>query len=107
MSTLMSIQFEGKSYEIDDFELGDLEWLEDELGCALDEINPNSMKVAVRFVYLIKKRDDPSFTLDDARKLKLGVLMEHEDADAAAQAAAAKGPAAKRPTRGAKAATTA
>ena len=72
----MSIQLDGKSYSIDDFELGELEWLEDELGSTLDEINPSSMKAAVRFVYLIKKREDPEFTLDDARKLPLNVFSE-------------------------------
>ena len=55
MPDAMTIQLDGKTYSLDDFELGELEWLEDELGAPLDEINPSSMKVAVRFVYLIKK----------------------------------------------------
>lgn len=86
----MTIHLEGKSYAIDDFELGELEWLEDELGCDLDEMNPNSMKAIVRFVYLIKRRENPDFTMDEARKLKLQVFNEPE-------------PAAKRPTKAAKA----
>lgn len=85
----MTIQLEGKSYAIEDFELGELEWLEDELGAPLDQINATSMKVAVRFVYLIKKRDNPDFTLDDARKLNLRVFDEPE----------AEAPAKGRPTR--------
>lgn len=88
----MTIQVEGKSYAIDDFELGELEWLEDELGCDLDEMNPNSMKAILRFVYLIKRRDNPDFTMDDARKLKLAVFTDEPPAPA------------KRPTRAAKAA---
>ncbi len=85
----MTIQLDGKTYAIDDFELGELEWLEDELDCTLDEINPHSMKAGLRFVYLIKRRDDPDFTMDDARKLKLSIFSEPEEAP----------PAAKRPTR--------
>jgi len=88
----MTIQLEGKSFSIDDFELGELEWLEDELGVTLDEINPASMKAAVRFVYLIKKRENPNFTLEEARKLKLQVFADAEEKPA------------KRPTRAAKAA---
>lgn len=74
----MTIQFEGKYFAIDDFELGELEWLEEELDCTLDEINPSSMKAAVRFVYLIKRRENPDFTLEDARKLKLQVFADED-----------------------------
>lgn len=66
----MTIELEGQSYELDDFELGELEWLEDELG-GLSEDKLTSMKATVRFVYLIKHRDNPEFTLDDARKIKV------------------------------------
>lgn len=82
MADAMTIELEGKSYRIDDFELGELEWLEDELGVALDEINASSMKAALRFVYIIKKRDNPDFTLDDARKLKLSIFDDGEKEDA-------------------------
>ncbi len=96
MADIAEIQIEGKSYAIDDFELGELEWIEDELGCTLDEVDPHSMKAAVRFVYLIKRRDDPDFTLDDARKLKVSVFADPEDARADETPAARK-----RPTRAA------
>ncbi len=95
MADTITIQLEGKAYSIDEFELGELEWLEDELDCSLDEINLASMKTAVRIVYLIKRRDNPAFTLDDARKLKLEVFNELEP----------EKPARKRPTRAAKAAS--
>lgn len=94
MADINEIQFEGKTYAIDDFELGELEWLEEELDCTLDELNPSSMKAAVRFVYLIKRRDNPEFTMDDARKLKVSVFADPEP----------EAPAAKRPTRARKSA---
>src|SRR4051794_12140846 len=72
----LTISFEGKTFAIDDFELGELEWLEDELGGTLDEINPNSMKAAVRFVTILKRRENPEFSIDDARKLKLSIFDE-------------------------------
>jgi hypothetical protein len=95
MPDALTIHLDGKPYSIDDFELGELEWLEDELGDTLDQINWNSMKAATRFVYLIKRRDDPDFTLDDARKIKLQAFNEPEPEPEKP----------KRPTRAAKAAT--
>ncbi len=91
MPDTLTIKLEGREYAIDDFEIGELEWLEDELGATLDEVNWGSMKAAVRIIYLIKHRDDPAFTLEDARKEKLRVLTDEPKT----------GPA-KRPTRAAK-----
>ena len=85
----LSIQLDGKSYAIDDFTLGEIEWIEDELGAALDEINPYSIKAALRFVTIIKRRDNPKFTVDDARKLKLSLF---EAPPAATPKAAARRP---------------
>lgn len=91
MSDTLTIHIEGKAYAIDDFELGELEWLEDELGMTLDEVNWSSMKAAVRVVYLIKRRDNPEFSLEDARKTSLRVLTDEEEPKKPAGA--------KRPTR--------
>lgn len=74
----LSFQLEGKTTTIDDFTLGELEWLEDECGASLDKVDFSSMKVAVRIVYLLKKREDPDFTLDQARELKLSIFDEEE-----------------------------
>jgi len=92
MADITEIQIEGKTYAIDDFELGELEWIEEEMDCPLDEISMSSMKAAVRFVYVIKRRDDPDFTLDDARKLKISIFAAPDEP---------KKPGAKRPTRAA------
>ena len=73
----ISITMEGKEYALDDFELGDLEWLEEYLGSTLDDNQAmRSMKAATAFVFLIKRKEDPEFTLEDARKTKLSVFDE-------------------------------
>jgi hypothetical protein len=96
MATGLQFTLEGKAYDIDDFSLGDLEWLEDHIGMPLsDERALSSMKTMVGFVYLVKKRDDPGFTLDQAREVKLSVL----DADDNAGGDGAKP---KRPTKAAR-----
>lgn len=87
----LTFHLEGKTHSIDDFTLGELEWLEDELGAALDEVSFTSMKVAVRIVYLLKKRDDSKFTMAQARKLKLSVFDEAEANGNGRPTSAAKG----------------
>lgn len=77
---MSDVQFhiEGKTYDLDDFEFGELEWLEDHVGGSLmgnDGENLFSMKAMLGFVYLIRRRDNPDFTLDDARKIKLSTVQ--------------------------------
>jgi hypothetical protein len=94
---VMAVKFEGKEYSLEDFELGDLEWLEEYLDTTLDDVKKlTSMKAAVAFVYLIKRRDNAEFTLDDARKVKLSVF---EDPDAPGDKTNGDTPARKRPTK--------
>lgn len=70
---------DGTEYALDDFELGDLEWLEDYLGRSLsDGSTLTSMKAAVGLVYLVKRREDESFTIEDARHVKMSALGEPE-----------------------------
>lgn len=71
----IKIKVDGSEYDLDDFELGDLEWLEDFLGKPLsDDTALSSMKAAVGFVFIVKRRDNPEFTLEQARRVKLSVL---------------------------------
>jgi hypothetical protein len=95
----ITITIEGQDYDLDDFDLGDLEWLEDYTGKSLTEPGAlESMKTIVGFVYLIKRRDNPMFTVEEARKIKLGQVGPGDEKPEA------EGP--KRPTRGAKASAT-
>lgn len=91
----VTIKLDGKEYDLDDFELGDLEWLEEEMGASLAEMDANSMKAAVRFIYLIRRREDPSYTLEQARKEKVKVLADDGDAGDPPQTAAKGGAKAK------------
>jgi hypothetical protein len=76
----IKVHLDGKAYPLDDFSLGDLEWLEEYLGTTLDDDRAlSSMKAAVGFAFLIKRMDDPEFTIEQARQLKLGVLEQSEE----------------------------
>lgn len=70
----LTFAFDGHEYKIDDFTLGECEYLEDEMGQSLGDIPWGSMKAAVRIIYLIRRREDPDFTLDDARNMKISVF---------------------------------
>lgn len=89
----LQVTIGGETYSLDDFELGELEWAEDQIGMDLDEAT--SMKQALLFVAIVKRRDNPQYTLDDARKEKMTVF----DAPEAPNGAPA------RPTKAARAAS--
>jgi hypothetical protein len=73
----ITITIEGEQHKLDDFELGELEWLEEYTGAMLDDADAlRSIKTAVGFVYLIKRRTDPNFTIEQARKIKMSVFDE-------------------------------
>jgi hypothetical protein len=95
---LGNITIEGKNYEFDDLSLGDLEWLEEFLDKPVTDLNNlNSIKAGVGMVYLIKRREDPAFTLDMAREIKAITLFAGDDEPE--DEPAAKGKAAKRPPK--------
>lgn len=82
----ITVKIDGTEHALDDFELGELEWLEEYIGKPLnDPAALNSMKTAVAFVYLIKRRENPEFSLDEARKLKLSVIDASDDDEPAAK----------------------
>jgi len=71
------IVVDGKAYRLGDLELGELEELEAHTGLPMDEISYGSAKVIAFIVYLVRRRDDPNYTLDDARKIK--IMQVHGD----------------------------
>jgi hypothetical protein len=70
----LRVTVEGQVYDLEDFELGELEWIEDQIGMALEDATP--MKQAIGFVAVIKRRTNPEFSWADARKMKLNVFDE-------------------------------
>jgi hypothetical protein len=77
-----TISVNGKAYDLDDLELGELEALEDFMGAPIGELSLGSVKATLYLVYLIKRRDDDKYTLDDARREKfVSVKWGGEDED--------------------------
>jgi hypothetical protein len=77
-----TISVNGKAYDLDDLELGELEALEDFMGAPIVELSLGSVKATLYLVYLIKRRDDDKYTLDDARREKfVSVKWGGEDED--------------------------
>jgi hypothetical protein len=92
----MKVYIEGQEYLLDDFSLGELEWLEEELG-ELGDDTLTSMRGLVRMVVVVKRRDDPSYTIDQARLVKFTAFAAPTPAPEPAKKT--------RPTRAARAAT--
>ena len=96
MSVIGNISVNGKQYDLDDLELGELEALEDFMGAPIGELALGSIKATLYLVFLIKRRDDPEYTLDDARRekfvsVKWGGDDEEADNSPLPASAAAKG----------------
>lgn len=82
MSQIGNISVNGKAYDLDDLELGELESLEDFMGAPIGELALGSIKATIYLVYLIKRREAPEYTLDDARAEKfVSVKWGGEDED--------------------------
>lgn len=86
----------GKTYSIhpDDLELGEIEIVEDELDSLLSDVDFNRAKAMRVLSYILIHREDPSFTMDDARKLKISAFGDSDEEPAKAEPA-------KRPTKAA------
>jgi hypothetical protein len=84
MSVIGTISVNGKAYDLDDLELGELEALEDFMGAPIGELSLGSVKATIYLVYLIKRRENPEYTLDNARGEKfVSVKWGGEDEDMA------------------------
>jgi hypothetical protein len=72
-----TITVDGKDYTVDDFEGRELVDAEQAFGISLTfELDRVSMQGIYALMYLIKRRENPGFTRDDALALKLGDVMK-------------------------------
>lgn len=62
----------GKEYEFDpdDLELGEMDFIESELGCVLSDVDWRRAKAAICVAYVILRRENPNITLDEVSKLR-------------------------------------
>lgn len=74
----------GHEYRLDDFELGELVELEDYTGQPMDSLEYGSARVMAFMLYLVRRRDDPAFTLEDALKIRISQVGGGGDAPAEA-----------------------
>lgn len=60
--------------DIDDFEIGEIEDFEALSGVSFDEVlaGKKSTQMLKFLVWIVKRRTNPNFTLEDARKIKMG-----------------------------------
>jgi hypothetical protein len=77
---LGQMTIDGREYSLDDLTLGELEGLEDHLGLPLSQVDVNSARTMKYLVYIVKHREDPAFTLEQAGEVKItDLLSDSED----------------------------
>ena len=66
--------------ELEDLTLGEAEELETLTGITLESIARGKppVKVLTALLYLVNRRDNPAFTMDDARAIKIAQLDQDE-----------------------------
>ena len=70
--------------DFEDITLGEIEDIEEYAGLPISSIasnEPGVIKLRVALAWILKRRIDPNFTIDDARKLstkQLGELLEED-----------------------------
>jgi hypothetical protein len=69
---------DGKTHELEDFTLGELELLEDTCGDLDDPRVLRSLKFIVHLVWTVMRRDNAALTLYEVRAMKLDVLNQPE-----------------------------
>jgi hypothetical protein len=57
---------------MDDLTLGELEELESTVGLPISKMGDGSAKSIVALIWITERRDNPDFTLEDARKIRIG-----------------------------------
>ena len=92
----MEITIDGKTYEVGDLTLGEIEQLEEAFDLPIAEIDLSRAKAVRYLVYFAKHRENPKFTFEDAGNIALTSLMPPAEEPA-------QNGAKKRPTRAAKA----
>lgn len=78
---VIHLTIDGKAYHLDpdDLELGEVEILEEEMDRGLDQIDFNRARALRTLVYLMVRRDNPEFTMEDARRIKVSAIVDPGD----------------------------
>lgn len=64
----MSLQI---SIDINDMTLGELEEIEETTGLAISALGNGTAKAMTALIWISERRNNPEFTLDDARKVRI------------------------------------
>lgn len=70
---------DGESYRLGDLELGELGELEEHVGLPMDSISYGSARVVAFVIYLVRRRANPEYSLDDAKRIKISEVQTDGD----------------------------
>lgn len=69
--------------DVDEMTLGELEELEALAGCTIEDImqGERSVRSMIAIIFILRRRDNPAFTLEDAKRVKMSELELVDGAD--------------------------
>jgi len=73
---LGELTIDGKAYTLDDLTLGELEALDDHMSLPIAQIDLNSARAMKFLVWLLKHREDDTYTLQQAGDIKITDLIQ-------------------------------
>jgi hypothetical protein len=68
-----------RDYTLDDLSLGEIEDFEEAMGAPMGDVDLSAAKAIIYLAYLVKRREDPTYTLDDARTIRLVDIIKPDD----------------------------
>ena len=68
------VSFDIEQIDVSDLELGEVEQIEEYVGTAASDINWGSAKALAALVWVMERRTNPAYTLEEARKIKMSAF---------------------------------
>lgn len=80
MAVIGTLWIGDRDYTLDDLSLGEVEEFETAMGgSSITEVDLTSAKAIIWLVYIVLRRENPDYTLDDARAVKLTDIIRPEE----------------------------
>lgn len=79
-----TLRINGKTYDLEELTLDEVEQIEDACGNALAELDLRRAKVIKQIVYVLMRRDEPELNIAEVGALQIASLIEEPSTNGAA-----------------------
>jgi len=78
-STVGTLWIGDRDYTLDDLSLGEIEDFETAMGAPIADVDLRSAKAIIQLVYMVKRREDATYTLEQARAVRISDVIKPEE----------------------------